>query len=66
MMGIQNLHRKQASFHKAFNYLSLPMGMDKMPLYAYYCETKFIKFLEAKKLGVKCFRIHGIAFVSSN
>jgi hypothetical protein len=31
------------------------MGMEGMSVYSYYCETKYIKILEAKKLMIESF-----------
>jgi hypothetical protein len=55
MMRMRSLDGKQVGFHNAFNYLYLPMEMEEMSLYAYYCETKFIKISEAKKLAIEYF-----------
>jgi hypothetical protein len=55
MMRMRSLDGKQVGFHNAFNYLYRPMEMEEMSLYAYYCETKFIKISEAKKLAIEYF-----------
>jgi hypothetical protein len=49
------LDGKQVGFHNAFNYLYRLMEMEEMSSYAYYCETKFIKISEAKKLAIEYF-----------
>jgi hypothetical protein len=54
-MQMRNLNGRQVGFHKAFNYLYRPMEMEEMSLYAYYCETKYIKISEAKKLEIEYF-----------
>ena len=54
-MQMRNFHGKQVGFHRAFNYLYRPMGMEELPLYAFYEETKFIKISEAKKLAIEFF-----------
>jgi hypothetical protein len=54
-MTIRNLDGKQVVFNKAFNYLYRPTGMEKMSLYTFYGETKYIKISEAKKLGIEYF-----------
>jgi hypothetical protein len=54
-MQMRNLHGKQICFHKAFNDLYRPMDMEETSLYAYYCETKFIKISEGKMLAIEYF-----------
>ena len=55
MMRMRSLYDKHVGFHNAFNYLYRPMEMEEISLYAYYCETKFIKISEAKKLAIEYF-----------
>jgi hypothetical protein len=54
-MQMRNLHGKQIGFHTAFNYLYRPPELEKMSLYTLYCETKYIKISEAKKIGIEYF-----------
>jgi hypothetical protein len=47
VMAFKNRNGKQVAFHKAFNYLYWPAHMEKMPLYKFYSETKFVNISEA-------------------
>ena len=54
-MQLRKLNGKQGGFHSAFNYLYQPIGMNGRLLHSYYCDTKFIKKLEADKLEIEYF-----------
>jgi hypothetical protein len=43
------------SVSQSINYLYRQNEMEEILLYRFYCETKFDKILEAKKLAIKYF-----------